>query len=72
MEKDASDIIAEAVLGLVATPFMAVPLLSRAVTEAYIQRKKNKLMFYRLFNFIPREVTGNGKKNKGFFASLWK
>jgi len=37
MEKDASDIFSDAVLGLVATPFMAVPILSRAVTEAYIQ-----------------------------------
>ena len=42
------------------------------ITEAYIQRKKNKLMLYRLFNFIPRELTGNGKKNKGIFSGLWK
>ena len=45
---------------------------SKSITEAYIQRKKNKLMFYRLFNFIPREVTGTAKKNKGIFSSLWK
>ena len=45
---------------------------SKSITEAYIQRKKNKLMFYRLFNFIPREVTGTGKKNRGIFSSLWK
>lgn len=45
---------------------------SKNITEAYIQRKKNKLMFYRLFNFIPRELTGNGKKNKGIFSGLWK
>ena len=45
---------------------------SKNITEAYIQRKKNKLMFYRLFNFIPREVTGSGKKNKGLFSTLWK
>ena len=37
LEKDASDVIADIVIGLVATPFMAVPLLSRAVTEAYIE-----------------------------------
>ena len=45
---------------------------SKNITEAYIQRKKNKLMFYRLFNFIPRELTGSGKKNKGIFSGLWK
>jgi len=45
---------------------------SKNITEAYIQRKKNKLMFYRLFNFIPREITGSGKKNKGLFSGLWK
>ena len=45
---------------------------SKNITEAYIQRKKNKLMFYRLFNFIPRELTGNSKKNKGIFSGLWK
>lgn len=47
---------------------------SKNITEAYIQRKKNKLMFYRLFNFIPRELTGNGKKNKvngGLFGGLF-
>lgn len=37
LEKDASDILVDAVLGIVATPFMTVPILSRAVTEAYIQ-----------------------------------
>lgn len=36
MEKEASDVIADIVVGLVATPFMAVPLVSRLVTEAYV------------------------------------
>lgn len=44
---------------------------SKNITEAYIQRKKNKLMFYRLFNFIPRDITGSSKKNKSLFG-LWK
>lgn len=45
---------------------------SKNITAAYMQRKKNKLMLYRLFNFIPREVTGSEKKNKGLFGTLWK
>lgn len=58
-----------------ATPSIPTELClvpSKNLNEAYIQRKKNKLMLYRLFNFIPREVTGNGKKNKNIFAGLWK
>lgn len=76
-EKEASDIITDVVVGLVATPFMAVPLLSRAVTEAYIQTIGEaylgavKHMVERCSNYkiesnkvILEEIKKNLKENK--------
>ena len=37
MGQDSTSVIADVIVGLIATPFMAIPLVSRLVTEAYVE-----------------------------------
>lgn len=40
----------------------------RKVSDDYLRKKKIKIALYRVFAYIPRIVTGNGKKNR----NLWR
>lgn len=69
--KDISDMIADMIFGLVATPFMAVPVLSRVATEVYIETV-GETYLDAVKNMVERCSNYKIEDNRVFFEKIKK